>query len=370
MTLRDLSSRSVSTTALVVAVGVLFVAVIVVRSLAASDWDPTVYTAFGEESIPTREYAEERLGEVFLREQLGHDGRFFFVQAHDPFVLAPETNASVLDRPLYRSQRMLYPLLTGGFGLFDSETIVWSMIVVNVLAMGAGTWATAAVAKKMGLSAWWGLAFTINPGFISEVNISGAGVVAAAAAFGALVFILSGRPWVGVVLLTLAALSREAMLIAALGTAWWLWRYSGEKRNAVLSALVPVSAVALWAGYLRLQIGVGAGAIQVQELGLPFGGLLDALATWSRDPLNLVVGVTLLGVCVFQALRTLRSSHLVGWAFIGFGVLLVLFTRQVWVNYFDISRAVAPVLTSYVLMIFAAAPSGLDAHDRRPVEPG
>jgi hypothetical protein len=336
----------------------------VVRSLAASDWDPTVYTAFGEESLPTREYAEERLGEVFLREQLGHDGRFFFVQAHDPLVIAPETNASVLDRPLYRSQRMLYPLLAGGFGLFESETIVWSMIVVNVLAMGAGTWATAAVAKKMGLSAWWGLAFTVNPGFISEINISGAGVLAAAAAFGSIAFILSGRPWVGVVLLTLAALSREAMLIAALGCAWWLWRYSGERRNAVLSALLPVIAVGLWAGYLRLRIGVGAGAIQVQELGLPFRGLLDALPTWSGDPLDLVVGATLLVVCAFQALRTLKSTHLVGWAFVGFGILLVLFTRQVWVNYFDISRAVAPVLTSYVLMVFAAESSGVDTLDR------
>ena len=210
---------------LVALVALVFSSVLVVRSLSEADWDATLFTAFGEEALPTRPYAEERLGDVFLRASQGHDGKFFFVQANDPLVLDPETNASVLDRPLYRSQRMLYPLLAGGGGFFSPETIVWALIVVNVLAMGAGTLATASVAKSMGMSPWWGLTFALNLGFISEMNISGAGIVAAAAAFGAVAMFLRDRRVWGVVLLALAALSREVMLIAAIGSAWWLWRY-------------------------------------------------------------------------------------------------------------------------------------------------
>src|SRR5690606_19508433 len=127
-----------------------------IRVLAETGWDATVFVAFGEEATPTREYAEERLGEVFLRRAQGHDGKFFFVQSNDPWVIDPEENALVLDRPLYRSQRMLYPALAGGGGLFGPETIVWAMLVVNLLAMGVGTWVTARIAMEMGGSPWWG----------------------------------------------------------------------------------------------------------------------------------------------------------------------------------------------------------------------
>ena len=91
-------------------------------------------------------------------------------------------NAVVLDRPLYRSQRMFYPLQAGGLGLFSAEGVVWGLLVVNVIAMGLGTWAVAVLAVEMGLSSWWGLAFLLNIGLVSELNIGGAGIVAAAAA--------------------------------------------------------------------------------------------------------------------------------------------------------------------------------------------
>jgi hypothetical protein len=81
--------------------------------LSRVDWDATVFIGFGEDAPATRAYAEDRLGTVYLRGDQGHDGKFFFIQANDPWVLAPENNAAVLDRPLYRSQRMLYPVLAG-----------------------------------------------------------------------------------------------------------------------------------------------------------------------------------------------------------------------------------------------------------------
>ena len=352
------SARSIVTKALegvwlVALIVVVFSSVLVVRSLSEVDWDATLFTAFGEEALPTRGYAEERLGDVFLRASQGHDGKFFFVQANDPLVLDPETNASVLDRPLYRSQRMLYPLLAGGGGLFSPETIVWALIVVNVLAMGAGTLATASVAKSMAMSPWWGLTFAFNLGFISEMNISGAGIVAAAAAFGAVAMFLRDRRAWGVIMLALAALSREVMLIAAVGSAWWLWRYQKNTRDAALALLVPVGAVGLWGLYLRLQIGLESGVSQVQEIGLPFVGFVQAIEGWTSDPIDMAVGVAIMVLFVLYTRRVLLSKHLVGWAFLGFVALGVVFTQQVWQSYFDITRAIAPAITAFVLMMFA-----------------
>jgi hypothetical protein len=334
-------------------IALAFASALAARSLAQADWDPTLYTAFGEEALSTRQYAEERLGEVYLRRAQGHDGKFFFVQANDPWVLDPEQNAEVLDRPLYRSQRMLYPALAGGLGLFSPEVIVWTMIVVNILAFGAGTWATAAVAEQMGMSGWWGLSFALNIGFINEMNIDGAGIVAAAAAFGAVALILRRRIGWGVLLLVVAALAREAMLIVAAGTAWWLWKFRDEKRAGSLALAVPVGAVGLWALYLRLQISLEAGVSQVQEIGLPFVGFIQAIESWRSDPLDLLVGFAIMVLFILYTRRALASKHLVGWAMVGFVVLGVVFTRQVWQSYFDISRAVAPLITAFVLLLFA-----------------
>ena len=339
-----------------VVVGLLAVVlstVFAVRSLSAADWDPTLFTAFGEEATPTRQYAEERLGDVFLRPAQGHDGKFFFVQANDPFVIDPDKHAQVLDRPLYRSQRMFYPILAGGGGALSPTAVVWGLLAVNLIAMGAGSSAVALVAARMGMSPWWGLAAALNPGFISELNISGAGVVAAAAAFGAVALFLYGRIGWAIALLTVAALSREAMLIAAAGTAWWLWRHRREPRTAVLAFTVPLLAVGLWGLYLRLRIGWDSGASEVQEIGVPFAGFVQALRGWLADPIDLAVGVAVMLLFVLYTRRVLRSEHLVGWAFLGFVALGIVFTKQVWQSYFDITRAVAPVLTAFVLLLFA-----------------
>ena len=336
---------------LVASVGLLFTTVLAGRVILGADGDPTVLVSFGEKATAVREYAEERLGSVTLRAEQGHDGKFFFVQANDPWLMDPAENASVLDRPLYRSQRMLFPVMAGGFGVFPPEVIVWAMVVLNLLALGVGTWVVAVVASDMGGSPWLGLAFALNLGFISEMNIGGAGIVAAAAAFGAVLAFLRGRDGWGTVMLVLAVLSREAMLIAAVGSAWWLWR-ENRRRASLLALAFPLSAVGLWALYLRFRLGWDQPGPQVQEIGIPFQGFISAASSWLGDPVDLIIGVAVMFLLVLYARRVVLSGHLVGSAFLGFVLLAVVFTEQVWRSYFDITRAVAPVITSFVLLMF------------------
>lgn len=345
-------------------IALLFSSVVVSRALADADWNPTLFTAFGEKAIPTRTYAEERLDDVFLRPEQGHDGKFYFVQANDPWLLDPEENASVLDRPLYRSQRMLYPVLVSGGGFLGPQTIVWSMMIVNLLAVGAGSWAVARIATELRATAWWGLAFGLNIGFMSEINIGGAGVVAAACAFGAVLFVMRHRLPAAVVLLALAALAREAMLIVALGTALWLWSRE-ERRDAVAPLVVPVFAVLAWAVYVRTRIGSVAVTPKVEEIGWPFVGLIEAFRSWLANPFNLVAGVAVVCVILLFARRVMTTPHVVGWAFAGFVLLATLFTEQVWHSFFDITRAIAPIITAFIVMVFVVG-----RHPTKPQELG
>ena len=112
----------------------------VIRLLAPSDWDPTVAASFGEKATLILNYAEEKLGrDVLTRPEQGHDGKFFFVQSNDPLILDPDENASILNPPVYRSQRMLYPVVAGGAGLFSADVIVWSLLVVNIVFIALGS---------------------------------------------------------------------------------------------------------------------------------------------------------------------------------------------------------------------------------------
>ena len=328
-----------------------------VRPMLTNDWDPSFFLAIGEDATEIREYAEERLGEVVLRSDLGHDGRFFFVQANDPWILDPEVNAQVLDRPQYRSQRMFYPLVASGLGTLGPQAVVWGMLIVNLAALVLGTLAVVSIAESMQVSSWWGLSFVLNIGFVSELNIGGAGIVAAAAAFGAVAMIVRGRVGWAIGLLIVAALSREVNLIVAAGTAWWLWNKAEEKVSAGLVIAVPVAFVGLWAVYLRFSLGPVGGAPDIREIGLPFAGVVGAFSSWIDDPIDLIVGIALIVLMILFSRRVFQQDHLVGWAFFGFVGVAMLLTEPVWHSYFDISRAIAPVLTAYALLLASRDPA-------------
>ena len=335
-------------------VSLLLIALFVGRNLVEFDGDPTVFITIGEESGPARDYAELLLGnDVHLTPEIGHDGRFFFAQANDPFLTDPDEHAAVLDRPVYRYQRMLFPTLAGLFGLLSPWGVVWGMLTLSLLTFGAGTYAAAMVARGMGGSAWWGLAFGLNVGVLSELLVGGSGHLAAALLFAAVAALQRDRPGWSTIFLTLAVLTREVMLVGAFGIGSWLWQQR-RRRWALRHWTVPLLAAGAWAVFVRSRIGWKVGADEVEEIGWPLGGVIEALGRWSEDPLSAAVGLVVLAVLVLFCVRMLKAPSLVGYAVVGFVPLALVLTSQVWLNYFNISRAVSPLITAYLLMAFAA----------------
>jgi hypothetical protein len=339
---------------LVGVIGSLAAALFAVRLLAEFDWNPSTTIKFGEVFTEQNEYAEALLGEIVIAPQAGHDGKFFFSQAMDPFYLEPETHAIYLDRPAYRAQRMLYPTLASLGGLLSPVATAWGLVMVNILAMGVGTAYTSLVAQRMGLSTWYGLAFTLNPGIFIVMAIDGSGIVAGAGLMAGVYYTMRRDLVPAVIALSAAALSRETMLIAAAGLAWYLVKKTGRV-PWVYSA--PFVAVALWWMYVHTKLQEGASQ-DLQAVGLPFVGFAEAMGRWLSEPDSLVsmgTGILLILVSLSLLIRSIRTPTELGWATAGFALLGLLLSEPVWHEYFDSARALAPVVTAYLLLIPALA---------------
>lgn len=345
--------------------GVVFVCYIAGSLLASNDWNPTLFIKFPESLPAEMAYARGHLGEVIPAPGFGHDGKFFFMQAMDPLFLHPEDHAVFLDRPTYRAQRMMYPTIAGGFGTFSPIATAWAMLIVNVVAVGIGTWLTARLAIDMGLRPLFGLAFALNPGILVSATIDTAEVVAMMFFVGSALLLFRKHYLGAAVLITCSALSRETMLLGALGAAMYYWR--NEKRIPFVFSL-PFVAVAAWWVYLRAVIGdLGSELQDTRAIGLPFNGFVEAISSWLTHglALDLVMGVVLMGASLVILWKTLRRPSALGYMTAGFALIAILMVEGVWLRYFDASRALAPVITTYILL----APSYRSSHRSSSDEP-
>lgn len=330
--------------------GILVSAGLVSRLLASNDWNPTTTIKFGEAFPEQNAYAEDLLGPIVLAPQAGHDGKFFFSQAMDPFYLSPQMHAIYLDRPTYRAQRMLYPTLASLGGLLGPTATAWGLIVVNILGMGVGTALTGRLAVAMGLSPWFGSAFLLNPGLLVALNIDGAEIVALAALLAGVLAAVEDRPRLAAAALSAAALARETMILGAVGlVVYWAW----QRRRVPLVMIVPFAAVAIWWLYLRLQIADGV-VQDTRALAAPLQGFVGAFQRWITVPdstVDMLMGLILLFASVAIAIRAVVRPTPLGLSVAGFAALALILSEPVWARYFDSSRALAPVLTAYVLLV-------------------
>jgi hypothetical protein len=341
-------------------VGAVIAGAYVMVVLSGNGCDLTIFLAEGREAPIQTEYAEEVLGRpVAMRPSFGHDGKFFFAQANDPWYLNPRMHAAVLDLPVYRAQRMLYPTLAGGFGLFSPSVVVWSLVLVNVLTAGVGSALTAVLATALGQSRWVGVAFALNPGVIADLDINGGGVLALALAVGGALLLMRDRVNLASLALAGSILARETMLLFVAGAVVGFWL---SRRRWILTPLLVSAAAALvWRVYIsnRLaDLGLETlGGLPSNPVGnftwQPLGGMLAAIPYWAANPAKFAFTAGLVLIMLLFVRRALVDRSIVAWAALPFVVLALFLAVFVWREPYDLARAVAPVFTAYPLLLFA-----------------
>jgi hypothetical protein len=240
---------------------VLAVCLIYVASvLISAKGDPLAFVLLG-----TRYSAGDRQGSE------GYDGQFAYQIALHPLEASP-----YIDVPAYRYQRILYPLAARLLAVGQAGLIPWTLIVVNVAAIGLGTWATEMLLIELGVSRWYALAYGLYGGQLLALRADLNEPLAQGLTQCAMFAWAKERRWLAVACFGLAALGKETMLIF-LGAYMLYCLVHREWRWMVCLGLGAVPFIAyqfvlrFWLGSFGAGSG-GAGATAFSLL--PLGGWL------------------------------------------------------------------------------------------------
>jgi hypothetical protein len=176
----------------------------------------------------------------------GYDGMAYHLIAHDPFLRKGSAQA-ISDAP-FRYQRILVPLLAWLLAFGQDQWIHAAYFTVILAFVFLGVYWVSLFAPRMGLAPAWGLAFLLTPAAITSIDRMTVDIALAALAAAFLLYVKEKPDWRILVILVLAALTRETGAVLAAGYAIYLF----TRKNLAGGLLVTSTAApaALWFLYL------------------------------------------------------------------------------------------------------------------------
>jgi hypothetical protein len=299
----------------------------------------------------------------------GYDGQFYFALAADPSHAHDYMggNAGVVySRPVYSA-------VARAASVGSVTTLPYAMLIINLVAVLAGTWAIARWFVKRGFSPWPALLYGLFPGLVVTVFRDLTEPLAfALAALAVLAFdrTRTRRLVLSALLFALAVLTRETIIPFALAGAaalalddrgrhvggWW--------RRAAAFAAATCGPLLLWRLVVMLWIHQAT-----QEVGHERGWILPLHGIWSWWPFDgdhwlIALAVTLpalaAGAGALVLLRRRQSLVPAGLLLVNVLLYVVWLPRAVYIDDSAASRAAIGVVLAalYCLPAWWRAPRG------------
>jgi hypothetical protein len=299
----------------------------------------------------------------------GSDGQFFWRLAVDPTEWELEPAHGVGLDSAYRPPRIGYPLLAWLGAGGQPSLVAWSLVGINVAAVGAISGLGAMVAERARRLPVWGLLLASAPGFVVVLARDLAEIVTWAALLGGIVALQRRRPAIAAAAWSLAVLTREQALVVI--GAYGLWRLVALVRRQArfggddLPWLVPPVVLAIWQCLLWAALGelplTEAGG---SNLALPFTDLVPAIGRWAQGdlgrleilvPVQLLLGVVLVVAALRWAARALAEPD--RWLVLALGLVTlsaVSLAKPVWDGPADLRHASDVFSLSWLVLLLGA----------------
>ena len=298
-----------------------------------------------------------------------YDGAYYYAIARDPF-LHGKAHA-LIDQPAYRYGHPLHGWLAGLLSFGQARAVPLTLMLLSLIGLALGGWATSRLAVHFGRTAWGGLLIAFSPGLLYAATVDTAetlGVALIALTFLAWV---RGRYGLAALLIVAICLDKEEYVTVPLGLAVWeivhAWRHRarperlGAKAVAVIGGPV---ALSVWILYVHSRLHAWPWTYQSGNLGEPFAGWREtfrfahAISGGSFEqsqieaiavPLLVVVAIVMiLATIVALRIRTLFDAPLLG--------MTVITSMQGWRTLLyphDLIRTSAVALLLAVAVLFA-----------------
>jgi hypothetical protein len=258
------------------------------------------FVHFGDRFLSTSTRSDVITPSLGAQSPVGYDGQFYYALAADPV----NARYYMPGRAGYVYSRVFYPATARAVSLGSADAIPYAMLAINLMAIGAGTFAVALWLRARGAPAWPAALFGLYPGMIfSALRDLTEPLAFALAAFAVLAYDerRTGRLVASASLFALAALTRETVVPFALAGATALALADGAGRHTWLSARVWRRSLLFVAGTCGpLLVWRQAVAAYVheptQETGgggwaIPFHGMVSY---WPFDPQHRVIALTVI----------------------------------------------------------------------------
>jgi hypothetical protein len=258
-----------------VAASVAFYLVLMAGYVAAFHGDLSALVCAAREVVGRPPY--EQIDTGFDRN--GYDGQFYYVLARAPW----GSHALELDVPAVRHARVLYPAICWALSGGDARVLLWTMPLVNLLAIAALTALGAWAARWAGMNPWWGtlLPPTVNAGMPVLRNLTDVWSALSVAAL-LLVWLRRGPWWSAMLCAAAALLAREQNIAVVLLVLAFAGR-RGDKRW-IFGLIAAMSLWSVWLGVLRAFYGTWPLLPSDGHIGLPMSGLYYRCMHLTSEP--------------------------------------------------------------------------------------
>ncbi len=327
----------------------------IIYPLSVMQGGSLVTLILASEDTPSGAVVRQDFPDATLERGFGHDGQYFYVAARQPF--DPGAAADGLDRPRYRLQRVLFPLLAGIGHPGGGPGLIVALVTVGLLSIALGVAATASLLHLLGGRWRFGCLFALLPGAYWSMRLTTSDMLALALAIAATTLSLRQRTGTAVLAGCLAVLAKEPVWLVLAGVA--LWR---RDRAGALLAAVPAAVAGLW--FLALRVLVTDTSQQVVEFTWPLRGYYEAWRLgWSNGiAINgLIVAAVTIGVAI-AALRRHGLRSPLSWPIALHLALFTVMNENVIGLPDNNSRTMAPLLLlGLVALLVPPAPARAEA---------
>jgi hypothetical protein len=306
------AGRTKATALFAAALGFAIYASFTAAMLARRHFDPSSFIVAGDEfTNPAAAPANVHVN----THSPGYDGQFYFRLAIAPFSVKESVAGVHFDYPVYRSQRILYPILVYLTSAGRTTAVPWSMIAVNLLAAGAIGGAAALVLQLENRSIILAaVSVAMYPGFVLTMSRDLTELVEISFVLAGAALIVKRRDGFAALVLSAAVLAKEMALIVAIAVV--LDRAITRQLKASDALLiVPVAIFVGWKMVLFRLWNLPPSFGTEGHFSLPFSGMWQCIRTVAAAPKEqtlLIVEVLLVVAFTIVIAISLRTSSAPG----------------------------------------------------------